>query len=143
MGLFKILVHTAATYLYGEVEAWALGPLDSDSPVAPSVCTEDAGAGGETDDPGTILVPIDQMEVLRSALAFYARPFNWQGRITPVSSLSPETRAMLSDVEPGMECDGEHDGPCPMVVMTSGPALDGGEHARFALTVAALSCQAS
>jgi hypothetical protein len=127
MGLFKILVHTAATYLYGEVEAWALGPLERDSHVAPSVCTEDAGAGGETDDPGTVLVPIDQMEVLRSAL----------------SSLSPETRAMLSDVEPGMECDGEHDGPCPMVVMTSGPALDGGEHARFALTVAALSGQAS
>lgn len=65
-----------------------------------------------------------RVEMLRSALRFYADPANWQAREIE-SFLPPEQM-------PTLEMDGTL---IPMVCMQTGPAIDGGEHARYVLAV--------
>jgi len=73
---------------------------------------------------------IDRREVLRSALVFYASPENWQPTVVPDDQLPPEAMSYLESKRQGFNEDGW------LVAMCPGAALDGGDHARWALQIA-------
>jgi len=88
------------------------------------------------DEEASNRVVIDRREVLASALGFYADQRNWMPVPVPDEELPPEALSalVLHRSEDGWA-----------VMMRSGPALDGGDHARLALqmTLSDLSVPAS
>jgi hypothetical protein len=67
-----------------------------------------------------------QVRMLRSALAFYADPAHWAAVRLPDGTVPADEIPVILDGS------GET---LPVETWQSGPAMDGGEHARYALSM--------